>query len=306
MTGGLLAIGDQALPNSTVVLAGGGLGLGFDTNAVLGALAGTGNTNLGGIDFNSLTVGGNNASTTYAGRFLGAAPGGLNKAGTGAWTLTGTNTFSGPFNIQAGTVQVGSVGALSVNAPITVSAGATLDLNGYNYAVTSANALTVQGTLRLGGAGLTVVSGATATYNGGFISNGFLRGPGTQTVTGGATLSGITTLNSTVISQAGAATFQNFSNGGTFNIAAGLAGPSAFDGFVNQGSGSITIGAGSQLNAADFQSYGLLTLLPSTQAAPTLLTNVGQSNLFLNGGSRTFVGVNPPTGQWWWTSGART
>jgi autotransporter-associated beta strand protein len=291
VTGGTLIVGDQALPGSTVTLAGGSLAFNFGVDPVIGALAGSGSISLGGFGFNSLTVGGNNASTSFAGTLSGSAPGGLVKVGTGTWTLTGTNTLSGPFRVQGGTVVVGSTGALSATAPITVSAGATLDLNGYSYSVTSANPLTVQGALRLGGAGLTVASGATATYNGGFVSNGFLRGSGTQTFTGGATLSGITTTNSTVISQTGAGTLANFSNGGALTVAGGLSAGVTFDGFSNQGSGSITVGAGSKVNGSDFETYGTLMLNPGSTAVPTQLTNTGISPLFLNGGSRTFISL---------------
>ncbi len=300
ITGGSLGTGDQSFPNATVVLAGGSLGFIFPNTPVLGALAGTGTVSLGGVELTSFTVGGNNASTTFGGSFFQSFPGGLIKAGTGTWTLTGTNTQTGPFSVQAGTILVASSAALSPSAPITVSAGATLNLNSYGYAVTSANSLTVQGALQLGGAAVTVAAGVTATYNGGTASNGFLSGSGTQTVTGGATLSGITTYNSTVISVTGAGTLQNFSNGGTLSVAAGLSAVPRLSEFTNQGSGAITVGAGSQANAANFQTYGMLTLTPNTTATPTILTNTGTSPLFFNGGSQTFIGTPAtadPSGQ---------
>jgi autotransporter-associated beta strand protein len=302
VTSGQLVVGDLTLQNSTVVASQSGFvfGLGFasgDVNPVFGALAGTTDFDLVGRNLNSLTVGGNNASTTYAGDFIaGSLPGGLIKAGTGVWTLTGGNSLSGPFNIQGGTVLVASGGVLSPNAPTTLSAGATLDLNGYGYTVTPANPLTVQGTLRLGGAGVTVASGATATYNGGFISNGFLSGSGTQTVTGGATLSGVTTANSATLSVTGAASFTNLSNSGALTVAAGLAAtPTVLSYVINQGSGSVTVGANSPLNVSDFQTYGTLTINPATVtenfSQTTLMTNTGTSQLYFNGGSRTFVGT---------------
>jgi fibronectin-binding autotransporter adhesin len=301
ITGGTLAVrNDQALADSTVLLAGGTLSLSavVSNNPVLGALAGTTNLSVAPLNNSTgVTVGANNASTTYSGNLSGSIPAGLIKAGTGTWTLTGTNTQSGPFNIQAGTVLIGSPGALAPSNSVSVSAGATLDLNGYSYTVTSGNAWTVQGNLRLGGAGLTVGSGATATYNGGFVSNGFLRGSGTQSVTGGATLSGITTLNSTGISQTGAGTLTDFTNGGTLTVAGGLSAGVTFDGFTNQGSGAIGVGAGTNVSASDFENYGLLTLGPGSAAAPSRLTNTGLSPLYFNGGSRTFIGTPQTAGQ---------
>jgi autotransporter-associated beta strand protein len=294
VTGGatLVAGSAAALANSTVTLSGSTLSI-TATTAGIGALGGTGSAVMSGV--NNLTVGGNGASTTFAGNLSGSLSGGLNKAGAGTWTLTGSNTQSGPLDIQAGAVLAGAAAALSPTAPITVSAGATLDLNGYGYAVTSANPLSVQGNFRLGGAAVNVASGATAIYNGGFVSNGFLRGPGTQTVTGGATLSGVTTAASSNISVTGAGSFVNFTNGAALTISAGVSMPATFDLLTNQGSGSITVGATSAVNASDFQTYGTVTINPAmvTQnfSQTTLMTNTGTSQLFFNGGSRTFIGT---------------
>ena len=104
----------------------------------------------------------------------------------------------------------------------------------------------------------------------------------------------MTTLNSAVISQTGAASFTNFTNGGTLTVAAGLVhAGDRFNGFTNQGSGSITVGQNSQVNVADFQSYGTLTLNPGTfngtSGGVTQITNTGSSDLYFNGGSRTFI-----------------
>ena len=84
-------------------------------------------------------------------------------------------------------------------------------------------------------------------------------------------------------------------NGGSLNISGGQT--AAMDGFVNQGSGAVTVGAGSQVNAADFQTYGVLTLSPGSTAAPTQLTNTGGSPLYFNGGSRTSISSPLHAGQ---------
>src|SRR5207249_2602964 len=65
--------------------------------------------------------------------------------------------------------------------------------------------------------------------------------------------------------------------------------PVTFDGFVNQGSGSITVGAYTHVNVANFQSYGTLTLKYTPSTGTTQLTNTGMSDLFFNAGSRTFL-----------------
>jgi autotransporter-associated beta strand protein len=291
VTGGYLdVVNNQALQNTTVTLNGGTLGFfGPATVPVIGGLAGSSNLAIGGLP--GLSVGNNNSSTTYAGNLSGVASSGLFKIGAGAWTLTGANTQIGAFNIQAGTVVAGSAGALSSTAPVTVSTGATLDLGGFNYTVIGNNTpLTVQGTLRFSGASLNVAASGKATLDGATVANGVIRGPGTTVVTGGATLSGITTFNSTVINQTGAGSLNNFVNGGAYTVASG-AGPAVFNGFSNEGSGSVTLATNAQVSVADFQSYGVLTVSPGAGPGVTLLTNTGTSPLYFNGGSRTFIGT---------------
>jgi autotransporter-associated beta strand protein len=293
---GTLAIGnDSALSNATVNLAGGNLSF-TTTTPVFGALAGSSNLSLAGLI--AFTAGGNNASTTYSGNLSGSVSNGLEKTGAGTWSLTGTNTQTARFAVFAGTVLIGSAGALAANNWLTVSTGSTLDLNGYSYTMTSGTTLNIGGTLRLGGGSITVAPGVIANYTGATVMNGTIRGAGNgnQAVNGGTFMTGVTTTNDTVLGVSGAATFQNFSNGGSFNVAAVAAGnplPVAFDGFTNQGSGSITVSAVSNVSAGDFQSYGTLTINPATVGSGqfTELINTGASPLFFNGGSRTFLGT---------------
>ncbi len=150
LTGGTLtASNTNALINSTVNLTGGTLNFSGIQNASLGAIAGSSNLPISGML--SVSVGNNNASTTYSGNLSGTILNGINKTGTGTWTLSGTNTQAAPLNIQGGTVVMGSIGALSPSSAINISSGATLDLNDFNYAITStANSLLVNGTLRNG------------------------------------------------------------------------------------------------------------------------------------------------------------
>jgi hypothetical protein len=74
------------------------------------------------------------------------------------------------------------------------------------------------------------------------------------------------------------------------NLIGGLTTAAACIRFTNQGSGAIAVGANSQVDAAEFQTYGTLTLANATGSSKTLLINVGTSALYFNGGSRTFVG----------------
>ncbi|VTS07656.1 autotransporter-associated beta strand repeat-containing protein [Tuwongella immobilis] len=118
--------------NSAVSLAD-AAGATLDLNGLnqsIGSLAGGGitggNVTLGAA---TLTVGGNSASTSYAGIISGS--GSLVKQGTGTLTLTGTNTFTGTTTIDAGRLNVdGSIaGNLSVGGSGTLGGNGTIGGN---------------------------------------------------------------------------------------------------------------------------------------------------------------------------------
>jgi fibronectin-binding autotransporter adhesin len=246
--------------NSAVMLSAGATVSVNGNNVAVGSLAGTGTVNNNANTAATLTVGSDNTSTTFAGLITDGTgyPLAVAKVGTGMLTLTG---------------RVANTGGCTAT-------GGMLELSG--------------ALVQPGPSSLTAAAGATIQYDSGAqVYGGFLRGAGTHVVTGGATLSGVTTLGSTVVSQTGAGSFVNFANGGSYSLAAGLATPAVFNGFSNEGSGSITVGAVSKVNAADFQTYGTLTLNPAVVGSGqfTELVNTGSSPLYFNGGSRTFLGT---------------
>ena len=88
----------------------------------------------------------------------GTTSGTLIKEGTGILVLSGTNTYSGATNVNAGTLRAGSAAAFGASSAFNVVGGSTLDLNGFNRTfgtligagtVTGANS-TVTGTFRPG------------------------------------------------------------------------------------------------------------------------------------------------------------
>jgi autotransporter-associated beta strand protein len=203
------------------------------------------------------------------------------KEGPGTFALTNASGFTGTVLVDTGVLQL--QGPLGGTSAVAVNAAGTLQ-----YAVSQSTGRT----FNLNYGTLSATAGTTVTLNGAAVNGGFLRGPGTQVVTGGTVLAGVTAQPDAVISQTGPGSFVNFTNSGAFSVAAGLAPPVLFNGFTNQGSGSITLGAGSQVNVSAFQTYGTLTLSAGpSSATPTQLTNAGTTPMFFNGGSRTFISI---------------
>src|SRR5205085_6773599 len=94
----------------------------------VGSIQGDGNVFLGA---RKLTVGSNNASTVFSGSIHDGGAGGgvggsLTKVGTGALTLAGTSTYTGPTTINGGKLIVNG----SISSPVTVNAGGTLSGSG--------------------------------------------------------------------------------------------------------------------------------------------------------------------------------
>jgi len=137
--GQLQVTASGASPNSTfVVNTNGGLIFATDSAFVLGGLSGAGDVSLlnNGSSPVALTVGGNNASTTYSGALLdGGAGATVTKVGVGRLTLSGTNAYSGLTTVSNGAVSISPNYAAGGN--FTVNEGAVFGVSG-NTPVTSA------------------------------------------------------------------------------------------------------------------------------------------------------------------------
>lgn len=97
---------------------------------------------------------------------------GITKTGAGTMQLSGVNTFSGSVTISVGTLKLGASSTVNTSSPtgtsgaITVTNGASLDMNGFSYTSGHTQALTLNGT-GVGGLGaLTNSSSTTSTYIG--------------------------------------------------------------------------------------------------------------------------------------------
>jgi len=184
--GKLVVANANALQNTTVSINVND-GLDITTNAVdavLGSLTGSGNLNIGS---QLLTVGGNNASTTYSGVIRGS--GGLSKTGSGALTLTGANTYTDGTTINGGTLILGNNAAAGTGDIMVL--GSTI---GYADGITVANPIQLQNNVALN------VSTGSATQAGAiserFGSWGIAKtGSGTLALTGANTYTGGTTIS---------------------------------------------------------------------------------------------------------------
>jgi len=111
----------------------------------------------------------------------------VTKAGSGLWTLSGTNTYTGVTTINGGTLAVSGGGSISNSATITVSSGGTLDVS-----VHTGGGMTFVVGQTLAGSG--TVKGAATLANGATLSPGNSSGTGTLTVGGNLVLNSSTVL----------------------------------------------------------------------------------------------------------------
>ncbi|CAN5529085.1 hypothetical protein BH09VER1_BH09VER1_22940 [soil metagenome] len=239
-----------ALQNSTLDLNGSDAGaLVFGTsvsssiaNATFGGLKGS--RNLALVNSNTttpgavtLSIGNNNANTTYSGTMSGA--GGIQKVGSGALTLSGSNTYGGSTVVTAGTLLVN--GAV-INGAVSVNSGGTLGGTGL-IASTGANGLSVASGGGIapgdGGIGTLEVNLGGTTGTAGFLSGSAftfdLNAPGSSDV---LSFTGITASSSDVAFNSNIVNFNNL--GG---LAAGTYTLFTFDA-ANGYTGTLNVGTG--------------------------------------------------------------
>ena len=290
--------------NSAVFLdniAGGGMALnGYNTQ--IGSLEGGGplggNVTLGTA---ILTMGGDNASKTFAGIISGS--GGLTKIGTGQQNLSGNSTYTGPTTVNGGTIGIfadsvdGVSGAIGLNSAVTIAnvAGATLSFANNNLRIGSlAGGGTTGGTLSMGvSSNLFTGSDNTSTSFGGVIQGTGATltklGTGTQTLTGNNTYTGTTTITAGSLQLGDGGTTGKISTSSaivnnanlTVNRSTAVAQGTDFSAAAITGNGSFTqAGAGTTtLSAANTYTGG------TTISAGTLVLGV-------SGGFGNSSGVN--------------
>ncbi|MGA2032070.1 MAG: autotransporter-associated beta strand repeat-containing protein, partial [Thermoguttaceae bacterium] len=331
-----------ALQNSTLTMTGGG-NLAFDSSVSSNAF------NLGGLSAASsgpgydiallnnaalpatpapitLTVGGNNASTTYAGVLSDSYQGGsLVKAGTGALYLTGNHTYTGGTSIAAGKLILGPTAGLG-DTVITVGSGAIFAPQPANGGTITAGNSAASLTVNAGGvfdmsgdsaAGTFQVNGSTATnfysltLSGGTLGFDLVGSSADQLVIPGSTYANVSGINTISITGVGALTLgvpyplisigQSglTSGGGTWQLASGTinSGGKTYGLTLNSEDWeeSVTVSAVNTNNSVLALSPSALTLNvhrgDTTTTATASVTNSGTSDGHFTPGS-TGDGVN--------------
>ena len=216
----------------------------------------------------ALTVGGNGENTTFHGAL--SAGGSLNKLGDGKLTLTGTNTYTGPTTVNAGTLQFANSNA--------IYGGVTSNWTAEN---------------------LSVASGATVAFNVG----------GTNEFTSGsvsALLAGLSTVNNNGLKAGSSIGFDTTNAaGGTFTIAdnisdsAGAGGGSV--GLAKLGGNTLVLSgsntySGATAIAAGTLQFGKVSALyggaTSNWTAANLNIASGATVAFNVGGTNEFTAGN--------------
>ena len=194
--GALALSGGAALADSVAVTLGAAAAnLSLNASERIGSLAGLAGTTvtLGG---NTLTTG-DATNTSYAGVIGGS--GGLVKQGTGTFTLSGANSYTGTATVSVGTLALSGGAALADSVAVVLdTAAANLALNA-NERIGSLAGVAAT-TVALGSSTLTTGDAGNTTFAGGMVGTGGL----TKLGTGSFTLSGVNTFTGAATVSAGA------------------------------------------------------------------------------------------------------
>ena len=193
---------NERIHNSSDLIVNSGT---FDLNnrtETVGGLQGAGGVVTGGSSGRLIVN--QSEGRTYSGVISGS--GGLTKQGNGTLTLTGANTYDGSTLVQDGTLRFAPGGSLDSTTDVSVSSGATFDMNGVSDLVDS---ISGAGNITLGGASLAVdQSSGTTTFSGVISESGSISKNGGHKLV----LSGNNTFDGGVVIFGGAVSVQSDSN----------------------------------------------------------------------------------------------
>ena len=270
-SGTLALTGNASLASSSGVTVAGGATFDVTGNTsftTIRNLAGAGTVQIN----NRLIV--SSASGTFAGVIAGSNPAtsGLTVAGGGTFTLTGTNTYVGLTQIDAGTtLALSGSGSIASASLIALAGSATFDISQKTSDV-SVDGLAGGGTVSLGSRTLTSISGSS--FSGVIQDGGIGGGTGGSLIVsgaGGQNLGGVNTYT-----------------GSTTVTAGGL--------LVLSGNGSIASSSGLNLSGAGAQldisgANGNVTIKDLTGVAGSIIQTGTNFLVVGTANSTTFAGV---------------
>lgn len=283
----------DALGNvQTVTLSPGGI---LDTDGysqTLSALTGNGAVYL---SFgNTLTLGNNDASSSFSGNISGQ--GSLAKIGAGVVTLSGNDAYSGGTILSGGTLKLGSDAALPQTTTVTSALGSTLDLAGRSPTIDAlaggGSVINSSGTLST--LHLLPGSGDNNTFSGG-ISGPVavsLEGYGAQTLSGGNSFTGGVSVSGGTLALT--STSNSFTGGIVVSGAAGQIGTLAVgsDGALGSAANAITLSGGRLQATGSFATSRNLSITGSGSAidVPASGVTLTYSGALSGGGSLAKTG----------------
>jgi len=221
---------------------------------------------------------------TFSGVFLNN--GGVlavNKSGTGTWTVSGANTYTGGFNLNGGVVNAGIAQNAAVSGPFGASGaisfgGGTLQysaVNQYDYSARIANS-TGPIAIDVSGTNVTFASALPNSNTGGLtLTNS--TGTGRLTLTSGANLfTGNTVINGGLLALSGSGNLPatpsiSIACGATFDV-------SGVTGGYNLGGSQTLLGSGVVTGAVATAGSGSF-ILPATNGVAGVLTFSNSLNL---------------------------
>ena len=227
----------------------------------IGSLEGWGQVRLG---LKNLIVGDNNRSTTFGGEVSGGSgANGLEKSGTGTLTLIGNNSYVGHTTLDAGTLCLGSSGALGTTGLVDFQGG-TLQYTANNttdYSSRFVGSTTQKYRVDTNGQNVTWAADLNTNY--GLTKSGL----GTLTLAGHNTISDLVAINAGVLNLGSNEALDGVGGirfgGGTLT----LTGANSYTGATSVTAGTLALVGGSQTSAitvSDGASLGFTLGSPTT------------------------------------------